>query len=52
MSSRYIQCERCEFSPGERIGNDYLVEKMLGAGTFGCVYKVTGNDGNICIETP
>lgn len=47
MSSRYIQCERCEFSPGDRIGNDYLVEKMLGAGTFGCVYKVTGNDGQI-----
>ena len=47
MSSHYIQCERCEFCSGDRIGNDYLVEKMLGAGTFGCVYKVNLNSATL-----
>lgn len=43
MKDSYIHCNRCEFHPGDRI-NEFCVEKMLGAGTFGCVYKVTGND--------
>lgn len=37
---RYIQCNRCVFHPNDKI-NDYQVVKMLGAGSFGCVYEVT-----------
>lgn len=45
MKGQYIICDRCEFHPGDCINHDYHVDKMLGAGTFGCVYKVKGNDG-------
>lgn len=45
MNSQYIACDRCEFQPGESINDVYRVEKMLGTGTFGCVYKVNDNDG-------
>lgn len=33
--------ERCSFSSGDVIDNAYTVEKVLGEGTFGVVYKVT-----------
>ena len=42
---QYIQCNRCEFNPGDKIDDGYRVKKMLGAGTFGCVYMVSGKDG-------
>lgn len=45
MKNQYIVCDRQEFHPGDCINNDYHVEKLLGAGTFGCVYKVKGRDG-------
>lgn len=47
MKGQYIICDRCEYHPGDNINGDYRVESMLGAGTFGCVYKVKGNDGQI-----
>lgn len=43
--SGYFSCERCDFHPGERINNLYRVEKVLGEGTFGRVYKVVRSDG-------
>ena len=33
--------ERCDIRPGEILGNKYTVEKLLGEGTFGKVFKVT-----------
>lgn len=45
MKSPYIVCNRLEFHRGDCIGGQYRVEKTLGAGTFGCVYKVNGKDG-------
>ncbi len=38
--SAYIPCERCNFRLGDTIGDRYVVEKMLGEGTFGLVYRV------------
>ena len=35
--------ERCSFYQGDVIDNIWVVEKMLGEGTFGQVYKVTDN---------
>lgn len=45
MKKQHIVCDRLEFHCGDHIDNDYKVEKLLGAGTFGCVYKVEGSDG-------
>ncbi len=36
----YISSERCVFRPGDAIGGEYVVDKMLGEGTFGLVYRV------------
>jgi len=36
-----IPC-RVDLQPGQKVG-DYRVEKLLGSGTFGMVYKVTNN---------
>lgn len=36
---------RCEFRKGEYIDNRYRVDKILGEGSFGKVYRVTGEDG-------
>ena len=40
MSEEYFTCDRVDFLPGEWIDSKYLVEKILGEGTFGRVYKV------------
>lgn len=40
----YIASERCDFGKGDYI-DEYFVEKVLGEGTFGRVYRVKGNDG-------
>ncbi|HIZ87627.1 MAG TPA: protein kinase [Candidatus Coprenecus pullistercoris] len=42
-----IVAERCEFHRGDRIDGCYTVEKALGEGTFGTVYRVSGHEGNI-----
>ncbi|MDR2231870.1 MAG: protein kinase, partial [Tannerella sp.] len=34
---------RCEFRVGDRIGEKYVVEKTIGEGSFGIVYKVADN---------
>ena len=36
----YQIIERCEFNIGECIGNRYIVEKVLGEGSFGKVYRI------------
>lgn len=36
----YQIIERCEFNVGECIGNRYIVEKVLGEGSFGKVYRI------------
>lgn len=38
---------RCVFSSGDRINHTYKVLSKLGEGTFGSVYKVQTNDGQI-----
>lgn len=35
-----ILCERCDFKKGDIIDNRYFVEKLLGEGTFGMVFRV------------
>ena len=47
MMSAYIPCERCDFRPGDHIDGQYRVEKPLGEGTFGQVFRVSGNEGKI-----
>lgn len=47
MKGQYIKCDRLDFHPGDFIDKEYHVDKVLGAGTFGCVYKVRGNDGQV-----
>lgn len=43
----YQVVERCELNIGERVGNRYVVEKLLGEGSFGKVYRVKDTDGTI-----
>lgn len=40
--------ERCEFHKGDTIDGQYAVEKLLGEGTFGSVYKVRDPAGRVC----
>lgn len=40
-----IICNRCELHPGDTVDGRYSVVKMLGAGTFGCVYRVKDRTG-------
>lgn len=47
MKSPYIVCDRLEFHRGDCIDTAYHVEQTLGAGTFGCVYKVKDKDGQV-----
>lgn len=39
--------ERCNCNPGESIVNRYVVEKTLGEGSFGVVYKVKDHSGRV-----
>ena len=38
-------CNRCVFHVGDSVNNQYTVVKMLGAGSFGCVYHVRDKHG-------
>ena len=39
--------ERCVCNPGENIAQHYVVDKMLGEGSFGVVYKVKDRAGKV-----
>lgn len=39
--------DRCDFSPGDNIGNHYKVRKTLGEGSFGMVYLVNDPVGQL-----
>ena len=43
----YIACERCDFGRGDTIDHRYTVEKVLGEGTFGKVYKVRARNNQV-----
>lgn len=45
MNSNACVAERCDFHPGDIIDNQWNVEKFLGEGTFGQVFKVTDRQG-------
>lgn len=40
-------CDRCIFEPGNIIDGKYTVDKALGEGTYGCVYRVKDAGGKI-----
>ena len=50
MSGEYISCDRVDFRPGDRIDGKYLVDKILGEGTFGRVYKVQANRNTYALK--
>ncbi|MDR1813964.1 MAG: protein kinase [Tannerella sp.] len=39
--------QRCDFNPGDRVGSRYIVEQVLGEGSFGNVYKVHDFSNNV-----
>lgn len=39
--------QRADFKPGDLLGGQYRVEKSLGEGAFGQVYKVTDSQGSV-----
>ena len=43
----YTVPERCEFHIGDIFDGKYKVERKLGEGTFGIVYKVSDNSDNV-----
>lgn len=43
--STYV--DRCDFNPGDVVGGRYHVEKALGEGSFGKVYRVKSPDGRV-----
>ena len=44
----YISCNRCDFHAGSVIDNKYIVDRPLGEGTFGKVYRIKRkSDGRI-----
>lgn len=43
----YSVADRCEFYRGDLVDSTYTVERSLGEGTFGAVYKVTTGRGDI-----
>ena len=46
-NSRLPIPERYDSNPGDIIEGKYKVEKVLGEGSFGCVYKVTDTKGKV-----
>lgn len=40
-------CDRCIYEPGNIIDGKYIVDKVLGEGTYGCVYRVKDTEGKI-----
>lgn len=44
MENEYISCNRVDISPGDYIDRKYRVDKLLGEGTYGQVYKVRANN--------
>ena len=48
--NEYVACERCDFGKGDYIEERYCVDKVLGEGTFGRVYRVRGVDGKNCSD--
>ena len=47
MGNNVQQCDRCDFQPGDCIDGKYLVEKNLGEGSYGKVFKVKDNNRQI-----
>lgn len=45
--SSTIVPERCDCHPGDLVASRYSVEKVLGEGSFGVVYKVKDIDGSV-----
>ncbi len=45
--SQMAVAERCQFSLGDYIDGKWKVDSFLGEGTFGQVFRVKGEDGNV-----
>lgn len=43
----YQVVERCDLKTGERVGNRYVIEKVLGEGSFGKVYRALDSTGTV-----
>lgn len=47
LSGGAVIPERCDCQPGDLVGGSYVVEKVLGEGSFGVVYKVKDHKGRV-----
>lgn len=50
ISSQPNIADRCSFSPGDLIDGKWLVESVLGEGTFGKVFKVTDGETDYALK--